>query len=379
MTRSLLLLLWVLSLCMGTAAWARNEGVTADEIRLGASAVLSGPLGAQTVQYGEGSRLMFDAVNAQGGVHGRMIRYSVLDDAFEVPKAVDNTRQLLEGDKVFMIYQSTGTAQTAAILPLLREHRTLLFGPVTGASVFRESFDPLVFHVRAGYANEASKIVSQLRHQGVTRVAVFYQEDGLGKALAAELKKASEEEKLPFVAEIKVDPRQPDFASAAAATEKAQPQAVIVATGGTTFTSYIKAVQSTAARPAYYGFSVASVDVIKRELGDKARGIILAQIMPSLRNATIPVVAEYLSLLRAKSPGAQPSASQFEGFVHARLLVEGLRRAGRNLTTESFTKAMEDAGEISFGRFNVKYSPRNHNGSNYVELAIVDAEGSLRY
>lgn len=379
MTRSLLLLLWVLSLCMGTAAWARNEGVTADEIRLGASAVLSGPLGAQTVQYGEGSRLMFDAVNAQGGVHGRMIRYSVLDDAFEVPKAVENTRQLLEADKVFMIYQSTGTAQTAAILPLLREHRTLLFGPVTGASVFRESFDPLVFHVRAGYANEASKIVSQLRHQGVTRVAVFYQEDGLGKALAAELKKASEEEKLPFVAEIKVDPRQPDFASAAAATEKAQPQAVIVATGGTTFTSYIKAVQSTAARPAYYGFSVASVDVIKRELGDKARGIILAQIMPSLRNATIPVVAEYLSLLRAKSPGAQPSASQFEGFVHARLLVEGLRRAGRNLTTETFTKAMEDAGEISFGRFNVKYSPRNHNGSNYVELAIVDAEGSLRY
>lgn len=377
MTRSLLL--WVFALCMGTAAWARNEGVTADEIRLGASAVLSGPLGAQTVQYGEGSRLMFDAVNAQGGVHGRMIRYTVLDDAFEVSKAVANTRQLLEADKVFMIYHSTGTAQTAAILPLLREQRTLLFGPVTGASAFRETLDPLVFHVRASYANEASKIVSQLRQQGVTRVAVFYQEDGLGKALAAELKKASEDEKLPFVAEIKVDPKQPDFGAAAAATEKAQPQAVIVATGGTTFTSYIKAVQATAARPAYYGFSVASVDVIKRELGDKARGIILAQIMPSLRNVTIPVVAEYLSLLRAKSPGAQPSPSQFEGFVHARLLVEGLRRAGRNLTTETFTKAMEDAGEISFGRFNVKYSPRNHNGSNYVELAIVDAEGSLRY
>ena len=377
MTRSLLL--WVLTLCMGTAAWARNEGVTADEIRLGASAVLSGPLGAQTVQYGEGSRLMFDAVNAQGGVHGRMIRYTVLDDAFEVPKAVANTRQLLEADKVFMIYHSTGTAQTAAILPLLREQRTLLFGPVTGASAFRETLDPLVFDVRASYANEASKIVSQLRQQGVTRVAVFYQEDGLGKALAAELKKASEDEKLPFVAEIKVDPKQPDFGAAAAVTEKAQPQAVIVATGGTTFTSYIKAVQATAARPAYYGFSVASVDVIKRELGDKARGIILAQIMPSLRNVTIPVVAEYLNLLRAKSPGAQPSPSQFEGFVHARLLVEGLRRAGRNLTTETFTKAMEDAGEISFGRFNVKYSPRNHNGSNYVELAIVDAEGSLRY
>lgn len=369
----------LLAVCATTLVHARNEGVTADEIRLGASVVLSGPLGPQTAQYGEGSRLLFDAVNAQGGVHGRMIRYTTLDDAFDPLKAVENTRQLLENDKVFMIFHSTGTAQTAAILPLIKEQRTLLFGPVTGASVFRETFNPYVFHVRAGYANEASKIVSQLRQQGITRVAVFFQDDGLGKTLAGELKKASEEEKLPFLAEIKVDPKQPDFAAAAQATEKAQPQAVIVATGGTTFTSYIKAVQATTARPAYYGFSVASMDVIQRELRDKARGIILAQIMPSLRNTTIPVVAEYLSLLRAKSPGAQPSASQFEGFVHARLLVEGLRRTGRNLTTESFSKTMEDAGEIAFGRFSVKYSPRNHNGSTYVELAIVDAEGSLRY
>lgn len=375
--RSFLLLL----VALGTSGLghARNEGVTADEIRLGASAVLSGPLGPQTAQYGEGSRLMFDAVNAKGGVHGRMIRYTTLDDAFDAQKAVENTRQLLEADKVFMVYNSTGTAQTAAILPLIKEHRTLLFGPVTGASAFRETLNPLVFHVRAGYASEASKIVSQLRQQGMSRVAVFYQDDGLGKTLAAESKKASDDEKLPFLAEIKVDPKQPDFAAAAAATEKAQPQAVIVATAGTTFTHYIKAVQQTAARPAYYGFSVASLDVINRELKDKARGIILAQIMPSLRNTTIPVVAEYLSLLRTKSPTAQPSASQFEGFVHARLLVEGLRRTGRNLTTESFIKTMEDAGEISFGRFSVKYSPKSHNGSTYVELAIVDAEGSLRY
>jgi len=360
-------------------AQARNEGVTADEIRLGASAVLSGPLGPQTAQYGEGSRLLFDAVNAQGGVHGRMIRYTTLDDGFDTPKAVENTRQLLENDKVFMIFHSTGTAQTAAILPLVKEHRTLLFGPVTGASAFRETFNPYVFHVRAGYAAEAAKIVSQLRQQGITRVAVFYPDDGLGKTLLAELKKASDEEKLAFVAEIKLDAKQPDFTAAARATEAAQPQAVILATAGATFTSYVKAVQATAARPAFYGFSVASMDVIQRDLKDKARGIILAQIMPSLRNTTVPVVAEYLSLLRAKSPAAQPSASQFEGFVHARLLVEGLRRTGRNLTTESFTKTLEDAGEIAFGRFSVKYSPKNHNGSSYVELAIVDAEGSLRY
>jgi branched-chain amino acid transport system substrate-binding protein len=365
--------------CAAGGVHASNDGVTADEIRLGASVVLSGPLGPQTVQYGEGSRLLFDAVNAQGGVHGRMIRYTTLDDGFDPQKTVENTRQLLDKDKVFMIFHSTGTAQTAAVLPLIKERRTLLFGPVTGATALRETFSPYVFHVRAGYANEAAKIVSQLVQQGIGRVAVFYQDDGLGKALVAELRKAYQAEMLSFAAEIMVDPKQPDFAAAARATEAAQPQAVIVATAGTTFTNYIKAVQATAARPTYYGFSVASVDVIQRELKEKARGIILSQIMPSLRSTTVPVVAEYVALLRAKSPNAQPSASQLEGFVHARLLVEGLRRAGRNLSTESFIKAMEDAGEIAFGRFSVKYSPKSHNGSSYVELAIVDAEGSLRY
>lgn len=376
MFRSVLMALTMLA---GAQALAGDKGVTATEIRLGSSAVLSGPLGPQTRDYGVGSRLYFDAVNASGGVHGRKISYTTLDDGFDVKRAVENTRKLIEEDGVFMIFNNTGTAQTGAILPLLEETRTIAFGPVTGASAFRDKFNPYLFHVRASYANEARRIISQLRQMGISRIAVFYQDDGLGKTLLAELRQAATLEKITFVVETKIDPAKPDFAAAAAATEKAQPQAVILGTAGTTFTSYVKAVQQTSAKPGFYGFSVASLDVINRELKEQARGIILTQIMPSLRNATIPVVAEYLKLLREKTPDARPSASQFEGFVHAKLLVEGLRRAGRSLTTESFIKAMEGAGEISFGRFVAKYSPQSHNGSSYVEMAIIDNEGQLRY
>lgn len=370
--------LLALALAAG-AAHAGDRGVMPTEIRLGASAVLSGPLGPQTTDYGLGSRLYFDAVNNAGGVHGRKISYITLDDGFDVKRAVENTRKLIEEQGVFMIYNNTGTAQTAAILPLLEESRTIVFGPVTGASAFRDKFNPYVFHVRAGYAAEARRIVSQLRNLGITRVAVFYQDDGFGKTLLGELKAASASENLPFVAEIKVDPKAPDFQAAAAATEKAQPQAVILGTAGTTFTSYVKAVQQTQAKPSFYGFSVASLDVINRELKEQARGIVLAQIMPPLRNTATPVVTEYLKLLRERSPDAVPSASQFEGFVHAKLLVEGLRRAGKHLTTESFIKAMAGAGEISYGRFSARYAPGSHNGSSYVELAIIDNLGQLRY
>lgn len=367
-----------LALLAGTA-FAGDKGVTPTEIRIGASAVLSGPLGPQTQDYGAGARLYFDAVNASGGVNGRKIVYTTLDDGFDVKRAIENTRKLIEEDKAFLVFNNTGTAQTAAILPLLEETQTIDFGPVTGASVFREKFNRLMFHVRASYANEARRIVSQLRQTGITRVAVFYQDDPFGKALLAELKNASEAEQITFLAEIKVDPKQPDFKAAAAATEKTQPQAVILGTAGTTFPNYVRAVQQTSVHPSFYGFSVASLDVINRELKENARGIVLAQIMPPLRNTAVPVVAEYVKLLRERSSEATPSASQFEGFVHAKLLVEGLRRAGRNLTTESFIKAMEGAGEIGFGRFVAKYSRESHNGSTYVELAIIDNAGQLRY
>lgn len=372
-----ILLAFVLAAC--PPAHAGDKGVTPTEIKLGASAVLSGPLGPQTSEYGVGARLYFDSVNAAGGVHGRKISYVTLDDGFDVRRAVANTRKLIDEHGVFMIFNNTGTAQTAAILPLLEESRTIVFGPVTGASTFRDKYNPYVFHVRAGYAAEARRIVSQLKQTGIGRVAVVYQDDGLGKTLLGELRNASAAEGLPLMTEIRLDPQQPDFAGAAADTLKAQPQAVILATAGTTFTNYVSAVLKTSARPGFYGFSVASHDVIKRELKSQARGTVLAQIMPSLRNPSTPVVAEYLKLLRERSPNAVPSTSQFEGFVHAKLLVVGLRRAGRNLTTDSFISAMEGAGDIAFGRFIAKYTPQTHIGSAYVELAIMDEQGQLRY
>lgn len=371
--------LWFVALAWATSLHAGDEGITPSEIRLGASQVLSGPLGPQTQQYGEGARLLFDAVNERGGIHGRKIRFVSLDDGFDPARAQENTRRLVEQDKVFMLFNSTGTAQTAAVLPYLTEQKTILFGPVTGASGLRNSFNRYVFHVRASYANESERIVSQLKQIGVTRIAFFYQDDGLGKALLGEVRQAVSQQGLPPAVEIKVDPASPDFAAAAAATADAAPQAVIVGTAGLTFPRYVAAVQTTSARPVFYGFSVASLDGINRELKDKARGIVLAQIMPSLRNNSIPVVVEYLQHLKEKDPAAVPSASQFEGFVHARLLVEGLRRTGRELNTERFISTMQSAREIAFGRFTARYAPGSHNGSNYVELAIIDAEGRLRY
>ncbi|MDQ3059014.1 MAG: ABC transporter substrate-binding protein [Pseudomonadota bacterium] len=375
----------VLSLCAAAfalaapSAQAVDAGVTDSEIRIGASAVLSGPLGPQTLAYGAGAKLYFDSVNAAGGVNGRKIVYTQVDDGFDVPKSLENSKKLIQDDKVFVLFQPTGTPHTTALLPLATESKTIVFGPFTGASSLRETPNRYLFHVRAGYGDEAQRIVQQLRQLGSPKVAMFYQDDGFGKTLLAEVKRAAEALKLPLIAEVKVDPKNPDFKAAAEQLNKAAPQTIIMGTAGGTFSNLVKAVYATPLRPTVYGFSVANVDTLSKDLGPQASGIVLAQIMPSIRNTTTAIVSEYLGLARSKDAQARPSSAQFEGFVHAKLRVQSFKAAGPKLSTDSFIKGMEGLGEVRYDKFTARYTPQSHNGANYVELAIVGKAGELRY
>jgi ABC-type branched-subunit amino acid transport system substrate-binding protein len=352
--------------------------VTDTEIRIGASAVLTGPLGPQTLSYGAGAKLYFDSVNANGGVNGRKIVYRQIDDGFDVAKSVENTKKLIDDEQVFVLFQPTGTAHTTALMPLANESKTIVFGPVTGASVLRSGYNHYLFHVRAGYSDEALRIVQQLRQMGTSKVAMLYQDDGFGRTLLSEVKHAAEKLKLPLAAEVKLDPKKPDYKTAAFQLQKATPQAVIMGTAGSTFSNMTKAIYASQ-HPLLYGFSVANVDTLSKELGPQARGIILAQIVPSIRNASTPIVAEYLGLLSSKNASAKPSTAQFEGFVHAKLLVQGFRAAGPKLNTDAFIKAMESLGEVRYGKFTIRYTPQSHNGASHVELAIVSNTGELLY
>ena len=152
-----------------------------------------------------------------------------------------------------------------------------------------------------------------------------------------------------------------------------------MASAGGNFNNLVKAVHETSQRPNFYGLSIVNSTGVAKALGPISRGIVLSQVMPSLRNPANPVVSEYLRLLKAANPKATPSASQFEGFLQAKLLIEAFRRTGRNLTTESLIKTLEKSGPFNMGKFVATYSSEAHGGSNYVELAVIDSQGNLRY
>ena len=330
---SLILCLSSFTFLQANLAYA-ERGVTDNSITIGASVVLTGPLGPQTVEYGQGSNLYFDTINASGGVNGRKIVYKTIDDAFDPARALTNTKKLIQDDNVFLIFQNTGTAQTTAILPLLAESKTIVFGSITGASQFRDKFNPLVFNVRASYAAEADATIKQFIQIGIKKVAVFYQDDGLGNSVSNEVKKAAKNLNFELIDFIKLDPKNPDFKAAALQIEKVSPQALVMASAGKTFIDMINAVYETPVRPSFYGFSIVNHTTVAKSLGTKSRGIVLCQVMPSMRDTSVPVVAEFLKAIRQKDPNGSGTDSQFEGFLNAKLLTEGLRKAGSRRRSE---------------------------------------------
>lgn len=329
----------------------------------------------------EGANLYFDKVNATGGIFGRKIYLKVLDDGLDPKRAYENSKKLFTEDKVFMLFNNVGTGATAAVLPLLTEHKRILFGPNTGATQFRENHHRYLFNVRPSYADEANLIVQQIRQLGISKVAIFIQDDIFGNTLLTEYKKAASVNKFEFIGVVKIDPKKADFKSAALEMQKLAPQVVIVGAAGQYFSDFVTAVLATDVRPSFYS-AISSVNsaIIAKSIGPNSRGIVFGQVFPNLRNPSLPIVAEYIDALQqSKTPGVKPSTAHFEGFIHAKLLVEYLKRNGRNLTTDSLIKTMETSGEVSFGKFRLKYSPESHLGSSYVELAIMDAGGVLRY
>lgn len=365
----------VFALMCGTAAAER--GVSPTEIRIGTTAAQTGPIVAPEIA--EGAKLYFDAVNAAGGVHGRKISYVVMDDGLDPRRAVENAQKLLGEGNCFLLMGNTGTGATLALIPVVEEEKAILFAPVTGSPLVREKFSRYVFHVRPSYDDEALRLVRQVKDSGVARAVLVYQDDPLGLALVDAARKAARQLNFEFAAEIKADAKHPDWDGAVAAVRQSAPQAVLLGTAGTHATRFIQAMQRASLRPTFYGLSIFSPDVIRRELGPAARGIVLAQALPSLRNPAIPVVAEYTRLLTQRSPQARPNRTEFDGYVSAKLLVEALQRAGRSLSTDALIQALETKGELRLGRIAVKHSPQQHQGSSYVELAIMDEKGELRY
>lgn len=362
-----------LSLASGLAC--AETGVTADEILVGESVVLSGPQAENGDNYARGIRLYFDQVNAGGGVNGRKLKLVVLDDAYNPKTAAANTQKLIEENKVFALFGYAGTGPTLASLPIADKARVPLVAPLSGADILREKMPHTFFVLRAGYGDEMMRSVEQLVTTGVNKIAVAYQDDGFGKSALKAAEAALTKFKLQPAAVGAIDGKTYDAAQAVAAVLKAKPDAILMGTAGKASVNFIRDYLKTGERPQFFGLSVMSAKQLRSELGADSTGIIVAQVVPSPWSTKFPVVKQYqTALAKAKE---EPHYNGLEGWIAAQAFVEGLKRAGKDLTREKFIAAMEGMRNYDIGGFLVSFSPERHTGSSYVDLSIIRHDGQF--
>ncbi len=353
------------------AAWGQ-DGVTDTQVVLGQSAALTGPAQQLGKDMRFGAMLYFDHVNRQGGVNGRKIVLKTLDDGYESKRAAENTRTLIHDDKVFALFAYVGTPTSAASLPIFSEARVPFVGAFTGAELLRNPVNRYVFNVRASYYDETEAIVQHLTSMGIDRIAIFYQNDAYGQAGLAGVERALKKRKLSLIARGTVERNTVDVKKAVDAIARAKPQSVILISAYTSCAAFIRAMKAAGSDPTFWNVSFVGSKAIARALGAAGRGVEISQVVPFPWDPTVPVVKEYLKMLQPMN--AQPDFGTLEGFIAAKVMVEGLRRAGRRLDREGLVRAMETMGDYDAGGFKVSYGHDNHSGSSFVDLTIISRD-----
>ena len=355
-----------------------ETGVNDLRIRIGQSAVFSGVAQDFGIDYRAGIQLAFDSTNKAGGVFGRRLELVSYDDAYEPKRTADNTVKLIDDDKVFALMGYVATGNLAAAMPIAEKSGVPMFAPLVGTTSFRTKFNPLLFHVRASYALELRKIVGHLATLGIKDIAVVYQNSAFGKANLETCLEIAQSLSIAVKQSVPMDITATEAQAQTTALQAAAPGAVVMIMAGRMVEVFLKDYRASSGAVPVYTLSVGITDAAgsAKRLEGKLEGVVTASIVPSPQQVRYTVVADY-QRDRKEFNQAIDSYTVLEGYIAARVFVEGLRRAGKELTRPSFVRALEGFGTTSVAGFPVSYGPNNHNGSSFVNLEMYNRNGSL--
>ena len=363
--------------CGAAVALCATLGAANAQLLIGQTAGFSGQVAAGVKETSDGAKLYLDSVNAKGGVNGQKIEMVALDDKFDPKLAADNARKLIEETNVLALFLNRGTPHTEAVIPLLDKHGVSLVAPSTGAMVLHQPVRKYVFNVRATYQREAEKAMTHLASMGISRIGVVYADDSFGADGLTGAQKGLVAAKITPVLQEKFDRAKPDFTPIAAKLAKADAQAVLIIASGSAVVDANNAIRAAGSAAQIVTLSNnASAGFIK-SLGAHARGVIVTQVYPNERAVTYPMVKEAQELARAKGLG-DISPAMLEGYAAAKVLVEGLKRAGPKPTREKVQVALESLRKFDLGGLEITYGPDDHTGLDFADLSIIGTDGKFR-
>lgn len=350
-----------------------EDGVTENAILIGQTASLSGQVAGSVKEMNEGAHAYIAAVNRQGGIHGRRIELRTLDDRFDPAQSAANAEQLVNRDRVFAMFLNRATPHTEAILPILAARGVPLVAPSTGAAIFHAPVNRLLFNVRAKYQTEVAKGVEHFATVGISNIGIAHVDDSFGQDALTGFRDAMSARQLTPALITPFDRAKPDIAATVDVVVRSGAGAVIIVGSAVTTAQLIKGIRARGSGMQVMTLSNNSSQAFVQNLGAERTGVIVSQITPAPHLLSSGLGQEFRQA--ARETGATVSYAAMEGFVAAKVLVEGLRRAGRSLSREGFLRALESIHRLDLGGLMVSYGPNDHTGSEYVELTMIMKDG----
>lgn len=355
----------------------QNEGVSEGEILIGQSCQLTGPLAVLTSEVRLGAKLHFDQINGAGGINGRKIRVIALDDAYDAKRAAENTRRLIDEERVLALFQFAGTPGSLAAAPIAEEKRVPFFAPFTGSDALRQKFSRYVFNIKAGYGDELAAMVKQLAAVGINKPAVVYLNNPFGTGGLAQVEKAAATHRVELLSKQPLEADGSRINETVAKAAAGKPPAIIIISAGKPSVDFIDAYLKAGHRSIFYMLSVTSNAQLIRVLGERARGIVISQVVPSPWNQSVPLVREFQQLATAAGVN-EYTFSQMEGFLSAKTLTEALKRSGKVPSREGLIRGLEGSNRLDLGGYIVELSPSKHSSGKFVDLLILGPDGKFK-
>jgi branched-chain amino acid transport system substrate-binding protein len=355
---------------------AASFSASAQDIILGQSVPLTGSNAEIGRDMRDGALAVFASVNAKGGISGRKVQLVTLDNVNSRPRALDNTKQLLDSNKVVALFGYNSATTSLDALPLLAANSMAMFAPFTGSPSARDH--PNVFTVRASYKDEAEKIVALLKSTGASKSAIIYYDDEAGKSNVAMVSDVfSKETVKPRVLAVKRNAKLDATAFAPLLNEP--PQYVIFTTQFTVVGDFMAATQSRNINIPTTAISFVNPDELARTYGTVARNSIVSQVVPTpggVKLITNGVIKDCASLL-ADLNGAKINYTSLESCIAAKTLVRVMQKiGGAKITRTSLLRGLENAGRIDLGGFTLDYSS-GHHGSSFVDLTFLSRDSQF--
>ncbi|MGZ5194737.1 MAG: ABC transporter substrate-binding protein [Ramlibacter sp.] len=374
-----------MSAVLGVAVIALPPAARASELVFGQVASLSNPTSASNARgLVAGISACFETINAKGGVNGHKLKLVTRDDGLQADKMAALTQELVDDASVvgLLSYLNTGGINALAGANVFGKDGVALIAPLQGDRNVVEADN--VFPLRSGYADEVNALLKEAKNWGKETIAIVNMNVAFGPVLAELAQKRAGEMGLKIVSRSVLDSNPQGLAASVAAAVQAvsasQPKAILLLAAGKPATEFAKAARATpAGSTQIYGLSVLlHEDLVKAIGADKARGIVLSQVIPFPFTQSAPIISEYQRAMTQFAPGEPLSFSSLEGYLGARIAAEAVRRSGAVVNRERLLASLRTMGEYNLGGVYVSYSPAQKKGWGGVDLTIIDSGGHLR-